>query len=146
MDAILDYICEEIEEIEQKVRKDGKLSMTEIEYLDKLAHIKKDMLSSEAMMDSDYSYDGSYDGSYEGNGGGSYNQSSYARGGRGGNRGGGRGRSREGGMSGRYSGRRYSRDEAASEMVQEFERLMEDAPNKEVRDVIQRAIQQLKNM
>ena len=141
MDVILDYICEEIEEIEQKVRKDGKLSMTEIEYLDKLEHIKKDMLTSEAMMNGGYSNEGSY--GYESNYGGGSNESynSYARGGRGGGRGGHSRNSME-----RYSGRRYSREEGMSYLSQEIEKLMNEAQNQEEREVLKQAHQKLKNM
>lgn len=135
MNAILDYICDEIEEIEQKIQKDGKLSMTEIEYLDKLAHIKKDMLTSEAMMDSGYSNDGSYDG-YNGNGGG-MNGGSYMRG-----NSGRRGRD----SMGRYtSGRRYSRDEAKDEVMRHLEKAMNGATG-EQRKIIQEAVDELKNM
>ena len=134
MDAILDYICDEIEEFEQKIQRDGKLSMTEIEYLDKLAHIKKDMLTSEAMMDSGYSSDGSYEG-YNGNGG--MNGGSYMRG-----NSGRRGRD----SMGRYtSGRRYSRDEAKDEVMRHLEKAMNGATG-EQRKIIQDAVDELKNL
>ena len=131
MNAIFDYICDEIEEIEQKIQRDGKLSMTEIEYLDKLEHIKKDMLTSEAMMDSSYSNDGSYDG-YNGNGGG-MNGGSYMRGNSG----------RRGGRM--YGGRRYSRDEAKDEVMRHLEKAMNGATG-EQRKIIQEAVEELKNM
>lgn len=135
MNAILDYICDEIEEIEQKIQKDGKLSMTEIEYLDKLAHIKKDILTSEAMMDGGYSNDGSYDG-YNDNGG-SMTGGSYMRG-----NSGRRGRD----SMGRYtSGRRYSRDEAKDEVMRHLEKAMNGATG-EQRKIIQEAVDELKNM
>ena len=130
MNAIFDYICDEIEEIEQKIQKDGKLSMTEIEYLDKLEHIKKDMLTSEAMMDSGYSNDGNYDG-YNGNGGG-MTGGNYMRGNSG----------RRGRM---YGGRRYSRDEAKDEVMRHLEKAMNGATG-EQRKVIQDAVEELKNM
>lgn len=136
MNAIFDYICDEIEEFEQKIQRDGKLSMTEIEYLDKLEHIKKDMLTSEAMMDSGYSNDGSYDG-YNGGNGGGMNGGSYNRGysGR-------RGRD----SMGRYtSGRRYSRDEAKDEVMRHLEKAMNGATG-EQRKIIQEAVDELKNM
>ena len=131
MNAIFDYICDEIEEIEQKIQRDGKLSMTEIEYLDKLEHIKKDMLTSEAMMDSGYSNDGSYDG-YNGNGG-SMTGGSYMRGNSG----------RRGGRM--YGGRRYSRDEAKDEVMRHLEKAMNGATG-EQRKIIQEAVDELKNM
>lgn len=136
---IKDMLCKELEELAEK----GELSAGTLDAVDKITHSIKSIVTIMAMEDGGYSNEGGY-GSYEGNygRGGSYN--SYARGNRGGYRGG--GRSREGGMGGRYSGRRYSRDEAADMMVQEFERLMEEAPNQEVREVIQKAVKQLKSM
>ena len=130
MNAIFDYICDEIEEIEQKIQKEGKLSMSEIEYLDKLEHIKKDRLTSEAMMDGGYSNDGSYDG-YNGNGG--MNGGNYMRGNSG----------RRGGRM--YGGRRYSRDEAKDEVMRHLEKAMNGATG-EQRKIIQDAVEELKNM
>lgn len=136
MNVILDYICDEIDEIEQKIQKEGKLSMAEVEYLDRLEHIKKDRLTSEAMMDGGYSNDGSYDG-YNGNGG-SMTGGNYMRG-----NSGRRGRD----TMGRYtSGRRYSRDEGVSMLSQEIERLMDDAKTPEEREVLKQAHQKLKQM
>ena len=109
--------------------------MAEVEYLDKLEHIKKDRLTSEAMMDGGYSNDGSYDG-YNGNGG-SMTGGSYTRGysGR-------RGRD----SMGRYtSGRRYSRDEAKDEVMRHLEKAMNGATG-EQRKIIQEAVDELKNM
>ena len=62
MHKLMEYICDELDELERKADKEGKLSMTEIEYADVLAHLKKDILTSDAMMeDSKYSeYDGWY--------------------------------------------------------------------------------------
>ena len=131
MNAIFDYICDEIEELEQNIQKEGKLSMTEIEYLDKLEHIKKDMLTSEAMMNGGYSNEGSYDG-YNGNGG-MNGGSSYNRG----------YSSRRGGRM--YSGRRYSRDEAKDEVIRHLEKAMNDASG-EQRKIIQDAVEELKNL
>ena len=144
MDEIFDYICDEIEELEQKVQKDGKLSMAEIEYLDKLEHIKKDMLTSEAMMDSGYSRDGDWDGNDDGNmdgmsgrgrrGGRSYN---YGYSGR---------RDSMGRYTSNRGGRRYSRDEAKSEISRHLEKAMDAASSEKEREVLQNAMNQLKNM
>ena len=131
MNVILDYICDEIDEIEQKIQKEGKLSMSEIEYLDKLEHIKKDRLTSEAMMDGGYSNDGSYDG-YNGNGGG-MTGGNYMRGNSG----------RRGGRM--PYGRRYSRDEAKDEVMRHLEKAMNGASG-EQRKIIQDALEELKNL
>lgn len=75
MHKLMEYVCKELEELERKAEKEGKLSAAEVEYADKLTHIKKNLLrADELWQDSEYSEDG---GSYR----------SYARGG---NRGGGR--------------------------------------------------------
>lgn len=58
MHKLLDYICDEMEELERKVEKGGKLSMQEIQYMDTLAHAKKNILTSEAMEEAEeYSRD-----------------------------------------------------------------------------------------
>lgn len=100
MHKLMEYICDELDELDRKAGKEGKLSMAEIEYADKLAHIKKSILTSEEMWDdSEYSMAGAGSGQSRMMGGGS----SYRRGGGGGGssrRGGGssrEGSSREGG-------------------------------------------------
>lgn len=52
MHKICDYIDDELNELERKVDRGGKLSAGEIEYGDKLAHFKKSLLTNEAMEDS----------------------------------------------------------------------------------------------
>lgn len=147
MHKLMEYICEELEELERKADKDGKLSMQEIEYVDKLAHIKKSLLSAEEMWEeSEYSEAGGGSGQSRRMGGGS----SYARGGRGGNRGGssyeggssyargGRGgRSRRGGSS--YEGSSY----AEEDFRMELEELMQDAPNEQVKMKLQRLMSEM---
>jgi len=86
MDKLIDYICDEMEELERKADK-GKLSMAEVQYADMLAHLKKNILTSEAMMD---------EGEYSNDTG-----NSYARGR-------GRGSNAKRDSMGRYSSRMYS--------------------------------------
>lgn len=128
MDAyydLKDMLCRELEEVVKK----GELSAGDLDAVDKLTHSIKSLVTIIAMDEGGYSNGGSY-GSYEHyiNGGGY----SGRRGGR--------------NMNGRYSGRRYSRDEGQQMMVQEFERLMDEAQSEEVRKVIHQAISQLKNI
>jgi hypothetical protein len=61
MKALLDYVCDELDVLEKKADK-GKLSMSEIEYADKLAHLKKNILRSDELMDEGYSGDSHMDG------------------------------------------------------------------------------------
>ena len=50
MHKLIDYVCDELEELEKKADK-GDLSMTEIQYADTLAHLKKNLLKGEEMYD-----------------------------------------------------------------------------------------------
>ena len=74
MHKLMDYVCDELEELERKVEKGGKLTMAETEYVGELLDAKKDMLKIDEMEDMGGSfamrsnrganYDGSYIGSY----------------------------------------------------------------------------------
>lgn len=164
MDKLMEYICDELEELERKADKEGKLSMAEIEYVDKLAHIKKSLLTAEEMWeDSEYSEAGgsSYAGRESGQsrrGGSSYRGGrSYARGGQGGGqgqgggggssyaRGQGRGRNARRDSMGRYS-REGGYSYGAEDMVQELRELMEDAPDDRTRQEFERFIQKIEQM
>ena len=167
MHKLIDYICDELEELERKADKEGKLSMAEIQYGDMLAHFKKNLLKSEEMMgEEDEMYSMAGGRSYEGGG-------SYARGGNrgGGNRGGGQSRrggySMRGGNSYRYEGEgsyargrgrnakrdsmgRYSSEGgysmAGDEIIDELRDLMQDAPDEQTRMEFQRFIQKIEQM
>lgn len=164
MDKLMEYICEELEELERKADKEGKLSMAEIEYVDKLAHIKKSLLTAEELWeDSEYSEAGG--GSYRG--GNSYRRS-YARGGQGGRGQGGGGNSYEGGQGGGRGGSSYARGRGrgrnarrdsmgrysgesgysygSEDMVQELRELMEDAPDDRTKQEFERFIQKIEQM
>lgn len=123
MDKLIEYVCDELKELEKKADKDGKLSMAEIQYADTLAHMKKNLLKGEEMYEDEYSMarDGmrSYRGGYEGGG---YSGESYARG---------RGRNARRDSMGRYSSEGYSRD--GGEFMDELHELMQSAPNDRVR-------------
>jgi len=115
----MNYLCDELEELDQKVRNDGKLSISDLQYGDAVAHFEKSLLTNEAMKKSDYSYD------WENHGNSGARRRDSMR---------------------RFEGRRYSRDDAKSHMTHELERLMDNAQSQEERDVLQRAVNQLKNM
>lgn len=143
MHKLMEYICDELDELERKADKDGKLSMAEMQYVDMLAHAKKSLLTADAMMEEGYSMDGSYDGSYDG---GSYEGNrSYAR--RGGSRNTnrsyarGRDRSARRDFMGRYSSNGYSMD--SEEMVEQLRQMMQDAPDDRTRQEFQRFIQKI---
>lgn len=146
MHKIIDFICDEIDELERKVEKGGKLTSSELEYLDTLAHTKKNLLTADAMMESDdYSNAGA---SYERDGyGGSYARTRGADG-----RFKADGRSRRGGYSreGGYSRDGYSRDgmmySRGADMVDELHDLMDKAPNDQTRKEIERLAMKLEQM
>lgn len=111
MHKLIDYICEELEQLEQKVSKEKQLSMQDIQLMDTLAHAKKNLLKCEEMEEgSSYAMSRDY---YKGGGYGSYN--SYARG---------RGRNAM-----RDSMGRYSRDDGAS-YEEGYSRAEDDMMNK----------------
>ena len=69
----MEYVCKEMEDLEKKIEKNGGLNPSEMQYLDTLAHTKKNLLKAEEMGEDDgHSYRGTYDGSYRG---GSYRRS-----------------------------------------------------------------------
>ena len=142
MHKLINFICDELEELERKVDKQGGLSMAELQYGDMLAHFEKSLLTSEAMKNSDYSkeWDEGYSGSRRRDSMGRFvDGSSY-------NRYYDDGYSDRRSYEGNYSGRRYSRDEGKTHMVHEFEKLMDNATTQEEREVIQSALNRLKNV
>jgi hypothetical protein len=132
----MEYVCDEMKELERKAEKDGKLSMAEMQYLDTLAHTKKNLLKADEMSEEGYSGmmypryygdDRSYADGRSRNGG-----RSYARG---------RGAKRD--SMGRYS-RGYSM--AADDMVEELRDLMEDAPDDRTRMEFEKFIRKVESM
>lgn len=49
MHKLMDYVCEELEEIERKVGKGQKLPVQELQYADTLAHLKKTLMKIDEM-------------------------------------------------------------------------------------------------
>ena len=122
------------------------MSVGDLDVIDKLTHSIKSLVTIMAMEEGGYSYEG---GNSNGNSGARRRDSMgrYADGGSYNYRDGG-----NSGYSGRryndsgYSGRRYSRDEGKEHMMQQLEKLMDDASTQEDREIIQSAISKLKNM
>lgn len=148
MHKLMEYICDELEELERKADKNGKLSMAEIEYADKLAHIKKSLLTADELWE-DSEYSNAMDG--QGGDGNSYRYysrrgGSYARGGQGGGSyARGRGRNARRDSMGRYS-RDGGYSYGADDMVQELRELMQDAPDDRTRQEFERFIQKIEQM
>lgn len=130
MKKLVDFLCDEIDELERKADK-GKLSMAEIQYLDTLAHTKKNLLKSEEMSGEGYSErmypmrGRSYD---DGRSYGYTDGRSYAR-------------KRD--SMGRYS-RGYSM--ANEDMMDELHELMEKAPDEMTKREFRKFIDKIETM
>ena len=158
MHKLMEFVCDELEELERKAAKDGKLSRTDLEDVKNLTEVKKNILKIEMLSDESeysnamggYSRRGNYSRrmSYA-DGGGSYGDMSYADDGMGdfvrpdGSY-------RDGGMSyargrGRYAKRdsmgRYSR--ANDEMQEELMKLMDKAPDEQTRSEIRKLMEKM---
>ena len=129
--------AQELSEANEKIRQaGGKMSGSDLDYVDKLTHAIKSIKTTIAMMEADEGtsgrmypyYGGSYnDGSYD-NVGSYRGRSSYARG---------RMNTRRDSM-GRYSG--------DDNMVAELRELMQDAPDEQTRKEFERFIQKIERM
>lgn len=143
MHKLIDFVCDELEDIEQKASK-GELSISDVQYADTLAHLKKNLLKSEEMMED---FDEGYSSEMRPMGGtmrgASYRYDggmSYARG-----DGRGRGSRAKRDSMGRYSSERgYSRD--PQKMAEQLRDLMEDAPDETVRRDIERLLRKVEQM
>lgn len=137
MHKLYEYVCDELKDLEKKAER-GNLSMQEVQYADTLAHLKKNLMKADEMMEDEY---GEYSMAY-------YPMTSYAE------EGGGRsyarrsdGRSYARGQRrdsmGRYSRRGYSMD---SGMIADLRELMEDAPNEETKREFKKFIEKIERM
>ena len=134
MHKLIDFLCDELEDLERKAEKEGKLSMAEVQYLDTLAHAKKNLMKAEEMSEEGYSERGYSmdDHSYR-------DGHSYARG---------RGRNARRDAMGRYSSRTYPMDYsmAADDMVSELRDMMHDAPDEQTKREFQKFINRIESM
>lgn len=126
MHKLIDYICDELDELERK--SDKGLSVAEVQYMDTLAHAKKNLLKAEEM---DGGYSGMMYPRYYGDDrmdGRSYGRS-YAR--------------RRDSM-GRYSRRGYSM--ATEDMMSELRELMDKAPDDMTKAEFRKFISKIETM
>ena len=134
MHKLIDFLCDELEDLERKAEKEGKLSMAEVQYLDTLAHAKKNLMKAEEMSEEGYSERGYSMGDH------SYRDGhSYARG---------RGRNAKRDAMGRYSSRTYPMDYsmAADDMVSELRDMMHNAPDEQTKREFQKFINRIESM
>ena len=132
MHRLCEYIDKELMEMERGVADGKRLSAAELEYADKLAHLKKSILTNEAMEEAyDDGYSRHYDGRRMRNDGYSYA---------------GRGRTARRDSMGRYSRGGYSYDEGKEDMMKELRELMNDAPDEQTKKEFQRFISKMESM
>lgn len=147
MHKLIEYVCVELEKIEKQAGT-GNLSISEIEYADKLAHLKKNLLRAEELMEEGYSGDVSAypmsfrDGRYSRRG------SSYDERGRSSNaQRDSRGRYSSRGGRGNYT--RYMRDDYSmdsGEVIEDLRDIMNQAPDERLRQEIKRIITKVEQM
>lgn len=121
MHKLIDYICDELYVLEDKIAREGDLTKGEIEYGDILAHFGKNLMKMEDHRNSSRS--GSYD---DGN--------SYR----------GRRNARRDSM-GRYSKDGYSRA-AAEDMANTLKAMMKDAPDDNIKRDMERLVERMEQM
>lgn len=138
MHKLYEYVCEELKDLEKKADK-GNLSMQEVQYADTLAHLKKNLMKADEMMEDEY---GEYSMSY-------YPMTSYAE--EGGNKNGyskrmigGRSYAQKRDAMGRYSRRGYSM--ANEDTVNELHEIMSGTHNEEIKTEIKKLINRIENM
>lgn len=122
-------LCKELEKVAEK----KEMSAGDLDVIDKLTHSIKSLLTIMAMEEGGYSNEGGNSGARGRSGMGRYNDGGYS------------GRSYEDG----YSGRRYNesgRRSRDSYLMGEIERLMNEASMPEEREVLQSAVNRLRNM
>lgn len=137
MHKLYEYVCDELKDLEKKAEK-GNLSMQEIQYADTLAHLKKNLMKADEMMEDEF---GEYSMAYypmtsyaeEGGNKGRYDMGrrgdySYARG---------RGRNAKRDSMGRYSregGYSYADDEMQG-IIADMRGIISDLPTEKQRKV-----------
>ena len=137
MDKLIDYMCDELEQLERKVDKGGKLSSQELQYLDTLAHAKKNLLTGDAMMSP-----GEYSNDY------SMRNGHYSMAGRGYSNARGRGSNAKRDSMGRYSSNTYgySRDDERAEIMDTLQSVSESTNDNKMKRMIQNWMNEAENM
>lgn len=145
LEIILDKVCEELEEYGKKLQKDGKMSAGDLEMVNKLIDIKKNILKTWKLEEEDggYSQAGDWEamGRINGRYGDNYDHGNsyrgrrrnsmgrYSREGRGGDRGGRGGYSRNGG-----------------DLIEHMDMMMEEAETPQEKELIRRFKKELERV
>ena len=138
MHKLIEYVCDELEELERKADKGGKLTAAEIQYADMLAHLKKNILTADAMMESEDEYGNESGNSYARGRGRNARRDSMGRYSRDGMPY--RGGSYRDGRGGSYDG--YSREGAKEDMLMQLREMEQDA-DEESKRMIRKWIKQV---
>lgn len=138
MHKLCEFIDNELDELEEKVEREGSLSRAEIEDGKNLAKFKMALLTNDRMeQDGGESEMYPYMGGYRSYGGNSMR----------GNMRGGRSNAQRRDTMGRFSreNRGYSRADARADMVADLHEMMQDAPDEQTRKKFQRFISEIEN-
>ena len=145
LEIILDKVCDELEEYGQKLKKDAKMSAGDLEMVNKLIDVKKNILKTWKLEDEDGGY--SHAGDWEGMARGHFGDRSYNDGGNSyANRGEHRvrehyshaGRRRD--RMGRYSGA------GGGDILEHVEMMMEETDDPREKEIIRRFKRELEKM
>ena len=143
LDTILDKICDELEEVSKKVEREGKMSAGDLEMVDKLIDIKKNILKTWKLEDETGGYSQSGDWEAMGRINGRYGDN-YDRGGSYANRG-------EHWVRGHYSRAGARRDvrgrySGADGMMEHIDMMMEEAEDPREKEIIRRFKRELEKI
>ena len=134
MHKLYEYICDELKDLERKAER-GDMSIQDIQYADTLAHLKKNLMKADEMMEEDGEYSMMY-----------YPMTSYAENRNAYSRRMYDGRSYRGRSyaPSRYSRRGYSM--ANDETISELHDVMNETDNEQIRSEIKRVIDRIEKM
>lgn len=147
-------LSEELAKTNEEINRMGGVSKSGLDYVDKLTHALKSVITTKAMIGADDRRSFAGDGGNGGGNGGGQSSMSFRRG----------GRSYDGGNSSRRTGThggsssynrssywgpyydRFSSYKGGEEMIEELRELEREAPNKEIREEFRSFIDRLENM
>lgn len=134
MHKLYEYVCDELKDLERKAER-GDMSIQDIQYADTLAHLKKNLMKADEMMEEDGEYSMMY-----------YPMTSYAENRNAYSRRMYDGRSYRGRSyaPNRYSRRGYSM--ANDETISELHDVMNETDNEQIRSEIKRVIDRIEKM
>jgi hypothetical protein len=143
-------LSEELAKTNEEINRMGGVSKAGLDYVDKLTHALKSVITTKAMIGADDRRSFAGDGGNGGGNGGGQTSMSFRRGersyapGRGGTHGGSSSYNRSSYWGPYYD--RFSSYKGGEEMIEELRELEREAPNKEIREEFRSFIDRLENM